>query len=104
LQHRLLFFKFQQNYFDDPVRLFSDLYPAKSFFPCNRSENGGIYLWIWDTSSRKIVYIMYIYLDDVYVIRSIVSHLFIITFLLDTIVSRNFLSKLYVWAPYTSNK
>jgi len=34
LQHCSLFLKFQQNYFDDPTKLFSDLYPAKLFFPC----------------------------------------------------------------------
>jgi len=49
---------------------------------------------------------MYIYLDDVYVIRSIVSHLFVITFLLDTIVSRKLLEQTlsYVRTPYTSDK
>jgi len=29
LQRRLLFLKFQPNYFDGSTKLFSDLYPAK---------------------------------------------------------------------------
>jgi len=29
LQHCSLFLRFQQNYFADPTKLFSDLYPAK---------------------------------------------------------------------------
>jgi len=29
LEHRSLFLRFQQNRFDNPTKLFSDLYPAK---------------------------------------------------------------------------
>jgi len=33
LQH-CSFLRFQQNYFDGSIKLFSDLHPAKLFFPC----------------------------------------------------------------------
>jgi len=33
LQHCSLFLRFQQNYFDGPTKLFSDLYPVKFLIP-----------------------------------------------------------------------
>jgi len=46
LQHCLLFLRFQQNYFDGPTKLFSDLYPAKFYIPQQNRSFRVLYLII----------------------------------------------------------